>query len=69
VQGIAGQNLYVKRDDGRVVMVDVSKLDPGTATRYRLGSPVTVVGFPVGNRFLATSIAETNGTTGSTPAR
>jgi len=69
VQGIAGQNLYVKRDDGRVVMVDVSKLDPGTATRYRLGTPVTVVAFPVGNRFLATSIAETNGTTGSTPAR
>ena len=69
VQGIAGQNLYVKRDDGRVVMVDVSKLDPGTATRYRLGSPVTVVAFPVGNKFLATSITETNSTTGSTPAR
>jgi len=69
VQGIAGQNLYVKRDDGRVVMVDVSRLDPGTATRYRLGSSVTVVAFPVGNKFLATSIAETNGTIGSTPAR
>ena len=70
VHGIAGQNLYIKRDDGRVVMVDVSRLDPSTATRYRLGSPVTVVAFPVGNKFLATSIAETDaGTSGSTPAR
>jgi hypothetical protein len=70
VYGVAGQNLYLKRDDGRVVMVDVSRLDPGTATRYRIGSPVTVVAFPVGNKFLATSIVETDtGTTGSTPAR
>jgi hypothetical protein len=70
VYGVAGRNLYVKRDDGQVVMVDVSKLDPGTVTRYRPGSLVTVVAFPVGNKFLATSIAETDtGTTGSTPAR
>ena len=70
VYGVAGQNLYLKRDDGRVVTVDVSKLDPSAAARFRPGSLVTVVAFPVGNKFLATSIVETDtGTTGSTPAR
>jgi len=70
VYGVAGQNLYLKRDDGRVVTVDVSKLDPSAATRLRPGSPVTVVAFPIGNKFLATSIAETDtGTSGPTPAR
>jgi DUF917 family protein len=70
VYGVTGSNLYLKRDDGRVVMVDVSKLDPSTTARLRLGSPVTVVAFPVGNKFLATSIVETDtGTSGSTPTR
>ncbi len=70
VYGVAGQNLYLKRDDGRVVTVDVSKLDPSAAARLRPGSPVTVVAFPIGNKFLATSIAETDtGTSGPTPAR
>ena len=70
VYGVAGKNLYVKRDDGRDVMVDVSKLDPSTAARLRPGSPVTVVAFPVGNKFLATSIVETDtGPSGSTPAK
>jgi hypothetical protein len=67
VYGVAGSNLYVKRDDGRVVVVDVSKLDPSTAARLRPGSSVTVVAFPVGNKFLATSIGETDtGTSGTT---
>ena len=70
VYGVAGQNLYLKRDDGRVVVVDVSKLDPSAAARFRPGSLVTVVAFPIGNKFLATSIAETDtGTSGPTPAR
>ena len=65
--GLAGQNLYIKRDDGRVVIVDVSRLDPSTATRYRLGSQVSIVAFPVGNKFVATSIEPHD--SGSTPAR
>jgi hypothetical protein len=67
--GLAGQNLYIKRDDGRVVIVDISRLDPSTATRYRLGSPVSVVAFPVGNKFVATSIEPDTGASGLTPAR
>ena len=70
VYGVAGSNLYVKRDDGRVVMVDVSKLDPSTAARFRPGSSVIVVAFPVGNKFLAPSIGEDTGTSGAAkPAR
>lgn len=70
VFGVAGSNMYVKRDDGAVVLVDVSKLDPSTAARFRPGSSVTVVALPVGNKFLATSIAEDTGTNGAAkPAR
>jgi len=69
VYGVAGSNLYVKRDDGRVVVVDVSKLDPSTATRFRPGSAVTVVAFPVGNKFLATSVETDTGTSGATSIR
>src|SRR5262249_38150874 len=43
VYGVAGPNLFLKRDDGQIVMVDISKLDPSTASRLRRGSSVTVV--------------------------
>ena len=69
VHGIAGQNLFLKRDDGRVVVIDVSKLDPSTWERFRLGAPMTVVAVPVGNKFQATGFIETEtGSSGSTPA-
>jgi hypothetical protein len=58
VYGLAGANLFLKSDDGRVVVVDMSKLDPSTAPRPRLGSHVTVVAVPVGNKFQATSLVE-----------
>jgi hypothetical protein len=67
VYGIAGANLFLKSDAGRVVVVDVSKLDPNTVRRLRLGSPVVVVAIPVGNKFQATGLVET-GTSGGTPA-
>jgi hypothetical protein len=69
VYGVAGPNLFLKRDDGRIVMIDISKLDPSTTSRLRQGSAVTVVAVPVGNKFQATGVIEPEtGTSGSTPA-
>jgi hypothetical protein len=59
VYGVAGQNLFIKKDDGRVVVVDIAKLDPTTAQRLRPGSPVAIVAVPVGNKFQATGLLET----------
>jgi hypothetical protein len=67
VYEVAGQNLFLKRDDGRMFMIDISKLDPSTASRLRPGSSVTVVAVPVGNKFQATGVIEPEtGTSGST---
>ena len=44
--GLAGQNLFIRRDDGRVVVVDIAKLDPTTVRRLRPGSPVVVTAVP-----------------------
>jgi len=67
---VAGTNYFIKLDDGRVVLVDVSKLEPSAARRFRLGSPVTLVAVPIGNRFQATSFIESEtGAIGSTPAK
>jgi len=55
----ANQLFLLKSDDGRVVLVDISKLDPSTARRLRLGSPLTIVAVPVGNKFQATGHVET----------
>src|SRR5262244_422519 len=70
VYGVAGQNLFIKKDDGALVLVDISKLGPSAALRLRTGSPVAVVAIPVGNKFLATGFTEAEkGTSGSTPAK
>jgi hypothetical protein len=70
VYGVAGSNLFLKSDDGRVVVIDISKLDPSTARRLRPGSPVTVLAVPVGNKFQATGLVETEtGTSRATPAK
>jgi len=70
VYEVAGQNLFLKRDDGRMFMIDISKLDPSTASRLGPGSSVTVVAVPVGNKFQATGVLEAEtGTSGSTPAK
>jgi len=70
VYAVAGPNLFLKRDDGRMVMIDISKLDTSTASRLRPGSSVTVVAVPVGNKFQATGVIEPEtGTSGSTPAK
>jgi len=66
VYGVAGPNLLLKRDDGRIVMVDISKLDPSTASRVRASSTVTVVAVPVGNKLQVTGVLEPEtGTTGA----
>jgi hypothetical protein len=60
VHAVAGQTMFLKRDDGGVVVaVDISKLAPGSGPRLRLGSPVTVVVVPVGNKYQATGFEET----------
>jgi hypothetical protein len=58
VYGVAGQNLFVKRDDGRVVVVDITKLEPTVARGLKPGSSVSIVAVPVGNKFQATGIME-----------
>ena len=58
VYGLAGQSLFIRRDDGRMVVVDIAKLDPTTAQRLRPGSPVVVVAVPVANKFQATGLME-----------
>lgn len=68
VYGVAGTNLFVRGDDGHVVVVDISRLDPSTARRLRPGSPVIVLAVPVGNKFQATRLVET-GISGATPAK
>jgi len=73
VYGVAGENLLLKRDDGRIVTVDISKLDPSSASRVRASSTLAVVAVPVGNKFQATGVLEPEtgaigsetGTTGS----
>ena len=69
VYGVAGSNLFLKKEDGLVVVVDISKLDPSIAPRLRPGSPVTVVAVPVGNKFQATGLVETGTRGATTPAR
>jgi len=59
VYGVAGQNLFIKRDDGRVIVVDIAKLDSTTPQRLRPGSPVAVVAVPVRDKFQATGLLET----------
>jgi len=59
VYGLAGQNLFIRRDDGRVVVVDVAKLEAITVQRLRPGSPVVVTAVPVANKFQATGLMET----------
>lgn len=66
VYGVAGHSLFMKRDDGRVVVVDIAKLDPTTARGLRAGSPVVIVALPVANKFQAVSLMETEP---SKPAR
>ena len=56
VYGVAGPNLFLKKEDSLVVVIDISKLEPSIAPRLRLGSLVTVVAVPVGNKFQATGI-------------
>jgi hypothetical protein len=62
VYGVAGHNLFVRRDDGRIVAVDIAKLEPTTAQRLKPGVPVAIVAVPVGNKFQATGIMETEPT-------
>jgi len=70
VYGVAGQNLFVRRDDGSLVVVDISRLGASTVQQLRPGSPVAVVAIPVGNKYLATGFTETQmGPSGSTPAK
>jgi hypothetical protein len=52
--GVAGQNLFIRQDDGTLAVVDISKLVPSIAQQLRPGSPIGIVAIPVGNKYLAT---------------
>jgi DUF917 family protein len=58
VYGVAGPNLFIRKDDGRVVVVDIAKLDPTITQRLKLGSSVAIVAVPFGNKFQATGLVE-----------
>ena len=62
VYGVAGSTLFLKGDDGHVVVVDLSKLDLSTGPRLRPGSPVAVIVAPVGNKFQARGFEEISAT-------
>ena len=69
VYAVSGSTLFLKQDDGRVVVVDISKL-PSTEPRLKRGSSVALIAVPVGNKFQATGLVETEtGTSGATSAR
>jgi hypothetical protein len=69
VYGVAGQNLFIRKDDGTLAVVDISKLVPSTAQQFKVGTPIAVMAIPVGNKYLATGFPDTeSGRNGSTPA-
>jgi hypothetical protein len=58
VHGLAGQNLFLRKDDGGVVAIDIAKLNPTAAERLRLGSSVAIVVVPFANKYEATGLIE-----------
>jgi hypothetical protein len=73
VYGVAAQTLFLRKDDGQIVVIDISKLEPGADLRLKPGSPVEVIVAPVGKKFQATGFVEsetvTPKSTAAKPAR
>jgi hypothetical protein len=66
---VVGPTLFIRKGDGHVVGVDLSRLDPGSRPRLTPGSPVAVVAVTVGTRLEATGfIATETPPVGSRPA-
>lgn len=53
VQGIRGQHLVFRSDDGRQMTVDVTRVNPEVRAALQPGARVTLVGFPRGQDFTA----------------
>lgn len=70
VFGVAGRNLFIRKDDGTFAMVDISKLQLSPTQQLKTGSPIAVIAIPVGKQYLATGFPDTKtGRSGSTPAK
>jgi len=70
VTAIMGPTLFLQRDDGQILAVDISKQEPSTRQRLTRGQFVTVLGVPFGKKFQATGLVQTEpGVGGSTPGK
>src|SRR5262249_50213345 len=58
VQSVEGALLVLKSDDGTLVTVDISQLNPSVSQALRLGRVVSVYGYPVAQKFEAAGYIE-----------
>jgi hypothetical protein len=58
VQSVEGALLVLKADDGSVVLVDISHLNPSVTQALRHGRLVSVYGYPLEQKFQAAGYVE-----------
>jgi hypothetical protein len=60
IESVGAGTLVLKTDDGSVAYVDISQLSPNVTQVLRLGSAVTVYGYPLEQKFEAAGYIQTN---------
>jgi hypothetical protein len=58
VQSVEGALLVLKADNGSIVMVDISQLNPNISQALRRGRVVSVYGYPLEQKFEAAGYIE-----------
>ena len=58
VQSVEGALLVLKADNGSIVMVDISQLNPNVSQALRRGRVVSVYGYPLEQKFEAAGYIE-----------
>ena len=58
VQSVEGALLVLKADNGAIVMVDISQLNPNISQALRKGRLVSVYGYPLEQKFEAAGYIE-----------
>ena len=58
VQSVEGGTLILRDSTGALVVVDISNLNPNVTSALRPGGPVSVYGYPIGQRFEAAGYIE-----------
>jgi len=58
VQSVEGALLVLKADNGSIVMVDISQLNPNVSQMLRRGRVVSVYGYPLEQKFEAAGYIE-----------